>query len=87
MKKYLCRNRQIVIYVPQTRFERNTLMKCIELYLFSFEMMSAGIVILYLSYVIQIIVIMIIYEALWMYPALFEYIIEIKCVSAPNAHE
>lgn len=86
-EKISCRNRQIVIYVPQTRFERNTLMKCIEHYLFSFEMISARILILYLSYVIQIIVIMIIYEASWMYPALVEYIIETKYPSASNAYE
>lgn len=60
-------------------------MKFIELYLFLFEMLRSGIVILYLSSEIQIIVIMIIYEALWMYPALCEYIIEIKYVSIPNA--
>lgn len=59
-------------------------MKCIELYLFLFEMLRSGIVILYLSSVIQIIVIMITYEALWMHPALCEYIIEIKYVSAPK---
>lgn len=60
-------------------------MKFIELYLFLFEMLRSGIVILYLSSVIQIIVIMIIYEALSMYPALCEYIIEIKYVSISNA--
>lgn len=48
-----------------------------------FEMLSSGIVILFLSSVVQIIVIMIIYEALWMYPALCEYITEIKYASAP----
>lgn len=60
-------------------------MKFIELYLFLFEMLRSGIVILYLSSEIQIIVIMIIYEALWMYSALCEYILEIKYVSIPNA--
>lgn len=77
-KENHCRNRKIVIYIPQTRFERNALMKCIELYLFWFESLRSGIAILYLSFAIQIIVIIIIYEALWMHPALYEYIIEIK---------
>lgn len=48
-EKNHCRNRQIVIYVPQARLERNALMKCVEFIYSDLKFGGLEVAILYLS--------------------------------------